>query len=74
MRTIGKRISDKVPGDFHLMCDYCGVMWPRSKLRQDAARMWVCPDEGPGRDVVTLSRQQAMDAGSMPIIRGRVKR
>lgn len=36
------------------MCDYCGAHWRRSQLRVDGAGFLVCPDEGQGRDTVTL--------------------
>ena len=42
------------------MCDYCGIIWPRSKLRLDGAGRLVCKDEGPGLDYVTLQERDAV--------------
>lgn len=58
MQTIGKKWHGD-PGDYTAMCDLCGVYWPRSKLWKDAAGSLRCPDEGDGRDAVTLSRLEA---------------
>ena len=44
------------------MCDYCGVLWRRSQLRRDGAGHLVCPDEGDGRDSVTLDKLNASHA------------
>jgi hypothetical protein len=66
-RTIGKRWPRSAPrGDIQSMCDYCGVMWRRSQLRRDGAGLLVCPDEGDGRDSVTLDRLNAMGARRAP--------
>ncbi len=54
-----------------MTCDYCGVLWPRSRLRRDGAGLLSCPDEGDGRDSVTLSRLNAAGAASMPTIKAR---
>lgn len=32
------------------------MAWKRSALRKDGAGLFVCPQEGPGRDAVTLTR------------------
>lgn len=58
---MGRTISFKWPrsaplGDHAVICDYCGVQWRRSQLRRDRAGLLYCPDEGPGRDAVALSR------------------
>ena len=44
------------------MCAFCGVVWYRSQLTMDGAGMLVCPDEGTGRDEVTLGRLIAQDS------------
>lgn len=41
------------------MCAYCGVKWLRSRLTVDEAGNLVCPDEGQGRDMVALSRENS---------------
>lgn len=62
-RTIGKRWPKTAPrGDYQAACDYCNVMWRRSQLRRDGAGLLVCPDEGDGRDAVTLSELNAAGA------------
>ena len=53
-RTIGKHWDRSVKGDFAWACDYCGVKWRRSQLRVDGSGLFVCPDEGPGLDNLTL--------------------
>lgn len=56
MRTIGhKRSHRSPPGDSVRLCSYCGVAWYRSQLTRDASGNLACPDELPGRDVVTLN-------------------
>lgn len=63
MRTIGRRVpKDRPRGDYTCMCSYCGVMWYRSKLRKDRAGNLACPNEGSGRDAVTLSDLNAAAA------------
>jgi hypothetical protein len=44
------------------MCDYCGVMWQRSKLFRDEAGLLCCPDEGDGKTGTELSRLNAESA------------
>jgi len=73
MRTISyKRSHRSPPGDCIRACSYCGVPWYRSQLTRDASGNLACPDELPGRDVVTLnegnlawysSRRQLGDSG-----------
>lgn len=47
--TIGRRWSRTRPsGDYPAECAFCGVLWPRSKLRRDADGKLYCPDEGDG--------------------------
>lgn len=67
MRTIGrKRPSASPPGDFQALCDQCGVMWYRYRLRRDASGFLTCPDDDDvGHDSVTLSRENAAHAASM---------
>lgn len=63
MRTIGRHVpKDRPRGDYEVLCSYCGVVWYRSKLRLDRAGNLACPNEGPGRDVVTLSELNAAAA------------
>lgn len=61
MKTIPRNWPRK-PGDYPAMCDYCGVMWPRSKLWRDRAGNLVCPQEGLGADAVTLAMENAQGA------------
>lgn len=56
-------------GDFQAMCDYCGVMWPRSRLYRDGSGLLVCPHEGLGKDLVTLSEENARAASEDRMIR-----
>lgn len=57
MRTVGRRIR---PGEKHRWkCDRCNTLWDKRDLRRDGEGMWVCPQEGPGRDGATLSRGNA---------------
>lgn len=66
MRTVGrKRPSTSPRGDVQVLCDYCGVQWYRHRLRRDAAGLLSCPDDNDvGRDVVTLSRENAAAAAA----------
>ena len=60
MRTIKRHLSRRRPrGDYEALCDLCGVMWHRSKMRKDAAGRLRCPDDIRGRDPVTLARLNA---------------
>lgn len=61
MRTIGTHWNGE-PGDYPCFCDYCGVKWRRSQLRRDGSGKLYCPDEGDGRDAVTLSKLNAAAA------------
>lgn len=54
-------------GDYRATCDYCGITWHRSRLRKDASGLLACPDEGNGRDMVTLADANANAAGKRPI-------
>ncbi len=57
MRTVGRRIK---PGERRrIKCDRCNTLWDKRELRRDAEGMWVCPQEGPGRDGATLTRGNA---------------
>lgn len=63
MRTVGKKIPANMPSDDTVfMCDYCGAHNYRSKMRKDAAGLWVCPRHGKGRDAVTLAEEAAAAA------------
>jgi hypothetical protein len=60
MQTIGRKCPSKTPGGYAPgRCSYCGVVWPRNKLKRDAAGLYACPDDWSGRDIVTLSRLNA---------------
>lgn len=64
-RTIGKRWPATAPkGDYQARCDYCDVAWRRSQLKRDRAGLLYCPDEGEGRDSVTLDEANAAAAES----------
>jgi hypothetical protein len=70
MRTIGRFWpTERTNGDYQCMCDICGVHWRRSQLRRDGAGRLVCPDELPGRDEVTLDRQNAAAAARKHTVR-----
>lgn len=63
MATIGRHWPKSAPrGDTQAICAYCGVRWRRSELRLDEAGNLYCPDEGSGKDVVALSRENAARA------------
>jgi hypothetical protein len=65
MRTIGRHRPKSSPrGDVVALCDYCGVQWYRSQLVRDRSGLLVCPDEGDGKDSVTLSEANARAAAS----------
>ncbi len=60
MRTIGRRIRS---GERErALCSYCGTLWDRDKLFRDAAGLLSCPQEGKGRDAVTLTRANVASA------------
>lgn len=62
MRTIGRHWhTDRAQGDRPAMCDYCGALFPRSELRQDAAGKLYCSMDA-GVDEVTLTQANAMGA------------
>lgn len=63
MRTVGRRWPGSAPrSDYVALCAYCGTHWRRSQLRVDAAGRLYCPQEGSGRDAVTLARLNAAGA------------
>lgn len=63
MRTVGRhRPASSPTGDTQAVCAYCGVRWLRSRLRRDEAGNLVCPDEGTGRDMVALARENSESA------------
>jgi hypothetical protein len=58
MATIGDHWPGDAPrGDRPVMCDYCGVYWPRYQLRKDAEGKWACPDEGDGLTMTELDEE-----------------
>lgn len=66
MRTIGHHWPTSGPkGDYVATCDYCGVAWRRSQLRKMRDGNLACPDEGPGRDALTLSEGNARGAANL---------
>lgn len=53
MRTVGRRIKN---GQRSVaLCDYCGARFDRRDLVRDASGLLRCPQEGDGRDAVTLN-------------------
>lgn len=59
MRTIGRTVHPPFDTQVPAMCAYCGAMWPRNQLWRDGAGNLVCPNEGSGRDRVTLEKENA---------------
>lgn len=53
MRTSGRRI--KKGERSRALCDHCGARWDRRELVRDASGLLRCPQEGDGRDAVTLT-------------------
>lgn len=65
MRTIRRKLSrGHSPNDTQRMCAYCGVVWYKSRLKMDRSGNLYCPDEGNGRDAVTLSEGNAAAAAT----------
>ena len=63
MKTIPRKLSaNHVKGDRRARCDYCGVMWMRSKLVKKEGGLLACPDDVKGMDEVELSRRNTEDA------------
>lgn len=62
MRTIGKDWPQSARGSGTASCDYCGVAWPRNKLRRDRSGHLFCPDEGCGADRTALDEGNALGA------------
>ena len=57
MRTVGRKIR---PGERRRWkCDRCNTLWDKRDLKRDGEGMWVCPQEGSGRDGATLARGNA---------------
>lgn len=54
-----KRPRKSPPGDYATYCDYCGSKYYRSELRMDRSGRLFCPQEGFGKDAVTLSMENA---------------
>lgn len=63
MRTVPRNITRK--GEFLSMCDYCGSMYLRSALWRDKSGLLRCPQDTPGRDVVTLAELTANRAAAL---------
>lgn len=62
MQTIGKTWPHGARGSSSASCDYCGVAWPRNRLRRDRAGKLTCPDEGRGLDLTSLDEGNALSA------------
>lgn len=60
MRTIGRRRRQGERGA--AVCGYCGTRWNRSDLYRDGAGVLTCPQEGKGRDTVTLTKANVASA------------
>lgn len=52
-------------GDVQKMCDICGVVWNRSKMRKDADGLWRCPDDMKGRSFKEISEGIARRARNL---------
>jgi len=61
VRTVGRHWDGRPRNDVLSNCSYCGVLYPRSKLRRDRAGLLACPKDR-GGDVVTLSEGNAQAA------------
>jgi ribosomal protein L37AE/L43A len=59
-RTGGRKIRAGETARY--LCDYCGTRWDSRELYRDAAGLWTCPQEGKGRDAVTLTRANVASA------------
>jgi hypothetical protein len=57
MRTSGRRI--KSGERRRIQCDHCNALFDKRLLHRDGEGLWTCPQEGPGRDAVTLTRGNA---------------
>lgn len=68
MRTIGRRYTLGVRGDYQRDCDYCGARWHRSQLVRDSAGLYQCPDDR-GKSTLDLSRENAAAAASVQPVR-----
>lgn len=60
MRTVGSRI--RTGERRRIICDYCGTLWDKRDLHRDAQGLWVCPQEGTGRDAITLTKANVASA------------
>lgn len=58
-KTIGRKHPTGDPNDYYALCAYCGVLWPRSKMHKDRAKLLVCPDEGEGASALALDEHVA---------------
>lgn len=61
-RTITRHWPRRIKHGFQTLCGYCGVQWRRDQLVRDAAGIMACPDDVRGRDVVTLTQGNALQA------------
>jgi len=57
--SFGRHSGPGTATAYPVMCTVCGSLWPRSKMRRDGSGQLICPDEGDGRDAVTLDRANA---------------
>lgn len=66
MRTIPKNWALTAGSqDYPAMCSYCGVPWPRSRLRKDGGGKLACPDEGRGLSVFEAQQEDAASAAGL---------
>lgn len=57
MRTVNRKIR---PGERRrVMCDHCNTLWDKRLLRRDSDGLWTCPQEGPGKASVELTKGNA---------------
>lgn len=56
MRTVGHRTRRNGPRRVRGACSYCGAVWESDRLRLDESGNYVCPLEGPGRDIAALDQ------------------
>jgi hypothetical protein len=56
-RTVGRKIR---PGEKRrAQCGHCNTLWDLRDLRRDSDGLWTCPQEGPGKGAVALTRGNA---------------
>lgn len=68
MRTVGRRYTGNVRGDYRRDCDYCGIEWHRSDLVKDSSGKYQCPDDR-GKSLLDLDRENAASGASVQPVR-----